>query len=415
MRRAGGGGGDFVLALYLGMRHPWAALGPWTSLTTGIPAVLDEPPGAVRTARRLARLQGLEDGVLLPSTLHLFHDLFALLGPGASAVLVDAGAYAVARWGAARAGCAGVPVIRFAHHDGDALRRALGRIGRRGTPVVLCDGVCPGCGRPAPLADYAAAVRERGGLLVVDDTQALGILGAGADGHPPYGFGGGGSARWWGLDGPELVIGASLAKAFGAPVAALSGSAALVRRFRALPGTRMHGSPPSVAAVRAAARALALNRARGDALRARLADRIGTLRRMLADAGLGTTGGGFPVQTVTGLADPAAAHARLAAAGMRAVLRAAPGPALTLLLRADHTDDELARAAGALARAAGPDERSVRCGTQATTEGCGARPRATTGGARGAAAPTPRTPATTTRPRPAARGPAARAAAGPGA
>jgi hypothetical protein len=69
------------------------------------------------------------------------------------------------------------------------------------------------------------------------------------------------------------------------------------------------------------------------------------------------------VQTVTGLADPAGAHAALAARGIRAVLRAAPGPALTLLLRADHTDDELARAAGALGRAAGARERRARCGT----------------------------------------------------
>ncbi|HEU0299526.1 MAG TPA: hypothetical protein VFR37_08735, partial [Longimicrobium sp.] len=195
MTAAGGGGGDFASALYLGMRHPWAALGPWDALTAGVPAVLEEPPGAARTAARLARLQGVQDAVLLPSTLHLFHDLFALLGPGASAVLVDAGAYAVARWGAARAGCAGVPVRPFAHFDPPALRRALRAAGRRGRPVVLCDGVCPGCGRPAPVGEYLDAVRGAGGALVVDDTQALGILGAEPDAHPPYGRGGGGSPR----------------------------------------------------------------------------------------------------------------------------------------------------------------------------------------------------------------------------
>lgn len=365
MRTAGGGGGDFASALYLGMRHPWAALGPWDALTTGVPAVLAEPPGAARTACRLARLQGVRDAVLLPSTLHLFHDLFALLGPGASAVLVDAGAYAVARWGAARAGCTGVPVRSFAHFDPPALRRALRAAGGRGArrPVVLCDGVCPGCGRPAPVGDYLDAVRRAGGTLVVDDTQALGILGAEPGPEAPYGRGGGGSPRRCGEAGPELVVGASLAKAFGAPLAALSGGAELLRRFRELGGTRMHGSPPSVAAVRAAARALAMNRARGDALRARLADRVALLRRLLGERGLGTAGGWFPVQTVTGLRDPAGAHAALAARGIRAVLRAAPGPALTLLLRADHTDDELARAADALGRAAGLRERRAPCAT----------------------------------------------------
>jgi 8-amino-7-oxononanoate synthase len=363
VRAPGGGGGEFASALYLGMRHPWSTLGPWDSLTTGVPGVMAEPPGAERTAARLARLQGLEAGLLLPSTLHLFHDLFVLLAPRASVLLVDRGAYAVARWGAARAGCTGVPVRPFAHHDADALRRALRRVRGHGRPVVVCDGICPGCGGPAPLAAYGEAVRAAGGWLVVDDTQALGILGAGPGPAAPYGRGGGGSPRRWGMDGAELVVGASLAKAFGAPLAALSGPAEIVRRFGADAGTRVHASPPSVAAVRAAARALALNRARGDGLRALLAERVRRLRRMLASGGLGTAGGLFPVQTVTGLADPAAAHAALAAAGIRAVLRAAPDPRLTLLVRADHSDDDLARAAHVLARARGLPERRARCGT----------------------------------------------------
>ena len=329
MTDARAGGGDFASALYLGMRHPWAALGPWDALTTGVPAVLDEPPGAERTARRLARLQGLEAAVLLPSTLHLFHDLFALLRRDACAVLVDAGAYAVAREAAVRAR---IPARGFAHHDPRALRRALGTVRGPGRPVVLCDGICPRCGRVAPLPAYLAAVREAGGWLVVDDTQALGIVGSRPGAAAPYGRGGGGTPRWWGIEAPELVVGASLAKAFGAPLAALSGAAGLVDRFREGAAARVHSSPPSVAAVRAAARALALNRARGDALRARLAD-------------------------------PAAAHAALAARGIRAVLRAAPAPRLTLLLRADHSDDELARVAGILAREAEPGERRPRCGT----------------------------------------------------
>ncbi|HEX8451996.1 MAG TPA: aminotransferase class I/II-fold pyridoxal phosphate-dependent enzyme [Longimicrobium sp.] len=360
MTDARAGGGDFASALYLGMRHPWAALGPWDALTTGVPAVLDEPPGAERTARRLARLQGLEAAVLLPSTLHLFHDLFALLRRDACAVLVDAGAYAVGREAAARAR---IPVRGFAHHDPRALRRVLGTVRGPGRPVVLCDGICPRCGRVAPLPAYLEAVREAGGWLVVDDTQALGIVGSRPGAAAPYGGGGGGTPRWWGIEAPELVVGASLAKAFGAPLAALSGAAGLVDRFREGAAARVHSSPPSVAAVRAAARALALNRARGDALRARLAERVARLRRLLAEVGVGTRGGDFPVQTVTGLADSAAAQEALAARGIRAVLRAAPAPRLTLLLRADHSDDELARVAGILAREAEPGERRPRCGT----------------------------------------------------
>lgn len=347
----GGGGLDFASALYLGMRHPWAALGPWASITTGVPAVLDEVPGAGATARRLARLQGCGAGVLLPSTLHLFWDLFGVLAPGAGAVLVDRGAYAVARWGAERARCAGVPVRGFRHHSPAALRRALRRGAAR--PLVVCDGFCPGCGRPAPLPEYLDAVRGAGGVLVVDDTQALGVFGAGVSPAEPYGRGGGGSLRRWGIGGPDVVVGASLAKGFGAPLAALSGSREVVDRFLAGSRTRVHGSPPSVPAVRAAARALALNRARGDLLRAALAGAVARFRLAVEERGLGRMAGGlFPVQTLLGAPDPAAMHARLAAEGIRAVLRAAPGPMLTFVLRADHDDHDLARAAAAAARAA---------------------------------------------------------------
>lgn len=359
--RAGGGGGvDFASALYLGMRHPWAALGPWGSLTTGLPAVLEEPPGTEAAARRLARLQGCQAALFLPSTLHLFWDLFGVLAPGAGAVLVDAGAYAVARWGVERARCAGAAVRAFAHHSPAGLRRAL-RAAGRGRPVVVCDGFCPGCGRPAPLPAYLDAVRAAGGVLVVDDTQALGIWGEGPAPNLPYGRGGGGSLRRWGIEGPELLLGASLAKGFGAPLAALSGSREMVARFAAESRTRVHGSPPSVPAVRAAARALALNRARGDRLRERLARAVARFREELAEAGVRRIAGGdFPVQTLPGVADAGGVHARLAAEGIRAVLRAAPGPVLTFLLRADHEEHDLARAARAVARAARAGNRESR-------------------------------------------------------
>ena len=53
----------------------------WEALTLGRPAALQEPPDADAVASELARLQGCEAGALLPSTLHLFWDLFASLRP----------------------------------------------------------------------------------------------------------------------------------------------------------------------------------------------------------------------------------------------------------------------------------------------------------------------------------------------
>jgi hypothetical protein len=64
--------------------------------------------------------------------------------------------------------------------------------------------------------------------LVIDDTQALGILGHSPGPHAPYGKGGGGSLQWAGIGGPDVLVVSSLAKGFGAPVAVLAGSEATV-------------------------------------------------------------------------------------------------------------------------------------------------------------------------------------------
>ena len=60
---------------------------------------------------------------------------------------------------------------------------------------------------------------------MLDDTQALGILGEGPTKSNPYGIGGGGSLRWHDVFGPHIIVGSSLAKGFGAPLAAFAAAA----------------------------------------------------------------------------------------------------------------------------------------------------------------------------------------------
>ena len=368
---------DFTSSLYLGLRHGTRSLRPWSSLTTGAPAVLRPPPGAREVARELAALQGCEDGTLAPSTLHLSWDLFGLLAPRA-VLHVDAGAYPVARWGVERARGRGAPVRVFAHHDPEALRKALRRGAERGRrPVVVADGLCPGCGGPAPLAEYLEAVRERGGLLVVDDTQALGVLGESPGPGRPYGRGGGGSLRRGGIEGPGVVVIASLAKGLGVPGAVLAGSAALVRGFEERSQTRVHCSPPSAAVVHAAARALEVNARCGETLRRRLAERVGRFRERLAGEGIVPAGGLFPVQTVgeAGGVDAARLHERLLAEGIRTVLhrdRTGTRPGLSFLITAAHTSTDVARAAAALAAAARTQENRRPAWTSDTRSRCSA-------------------------------------------
>lgn len=347
---------DFTSALYLGLRHPSAALRPWECLTLGRPAVLREPSAAAQVANELAQLQGCEAAILLPSTLHLFWDLFGVLSEQRIVILVDSGTYPIARWGVERAVARGVPVECFLHHDsGELARRARHWVRQARRPVIVADGFCPACGQSAPVAEYAAIAAGCGGYLVLDDTQALGILGAAPLADAPFGIGGGGSLRWHGVRGPHIVVGVSLAKGFGVPLAALSGSASLIAQFREHSETRVHCSPPSVATLHAAQYALAVNRAQGDALRRRLEVLAARLRQRFADAGLIVLQGPvFPVQSflsARGL-DLARLYRGLLARGIRLLLtqvRGTPGIRLTALVTARHRNEEIDLAAQAIA------------------------------------------------------------------
>jgi 8-amino-7-oxononanoate synthase len=334
---------DFTSALYLGLQHPSASLPPWDALTLGRPAALVEPPDAEAVAGEIASLQGSEAATLLPSTLHLFWDLFRVLDDGQVGILCDAGLYPIARWGAERASSLGVPLGTFAHHDSAALAQAIDRLARgRRRPIVVTDGYCPNCGAPAPIRAYADLARRAGGWLVIDDTQALGILGESPGGSNPYGSGGGGSLHWHGVSGPHIIVGSSLAKGFGAPLAALSGSRALIERFREHSESRIHCSPPSVATIHAAQQALRLNRHHGETLRRRLLDLVLRLRQRLMAAGLRPVGGlPFPVQSfrAEGSSLVAQLFRRLRHGGVRALLtRACKAAAarLTFLVTARH-------------------------------------------------------------------------------
>ena len=358
---------DFTSSLYLGLRHDsasLASLGGWESFTTGVPAALAEAPEASRLARQLARLQGCERATLAPSTLHLFWDFFGWLSRRPIAVHMDDGTYATGRWGAERAAARGVPVQRFPHHDVRALEHQLARADPGRVPIVLADGFCPACGKPAPVAAYLECARARGGLLVLDDTQALGIFGSMPTPRMPYGRGGGGSLRFANTGGPGVALISSLAKGFGAPIAVLSGSTDLVRGFEDGSETRVHCSPPSNAALRVVEHALTLNDQHGEALRARLLGRVRQFRRRLAAASLSARGGLFPVQTLlpSPQLDVRALHEWLRDAGIKTVLhagKAGHGALVGVVVTAGHTAEAIDRIGEALMERAEVRSRST--------------------------------------------------------
>jgi 8-amino-7-oxononanoate synthase len=344
---------DFTSALYLGLRHASWSLRPWAALSSGRPALLGEPPSAGAVAARLAALIGCESAHMLPSTLHLFWDLFGILGRERIAIHMDEGAYAIACWGVERAAGRGTPVRQFRHHAPDSLLLSVRQFaGKALRPVVLTDGFCPACGRFAPLADYLQIVRDHGGLMVLDDTQALGVLGHFPEAAAPYGEGGGGSLRHFGIEGPDILSGSSLAKGFGVPVAVLAGSRDRLDCFRKESATRLHCSPPSTAVLHAAASALDINAHHGDSLRFDLAQRVAGFRSRLRQLGFTPRGSLFPVQTLepTGGVEAAELHRRLLRLGVRSVLlHGHGGGAIGFLITASHRPEEIGFATNLLA------------------------------------------------------------------
>ncbi len=339
------------------MRHASAELEPWAQLTTGVPAALAAPPAAATLARELAELQGCERATLAPSTLHLFWDLFGLLGGARAAIYMDEGLYAVARWGIERAAARGATVRSFPHHDAESLRQFLRQHAHgRARPIIVTDGFCPGCGQPAPLAEYLELARAFGGHLFMDDTQAIGIFGHAPHDSAPYGTGGGGMLRRLGAAEPNALVVSSLAKGFGVPVAVLAGSRDAVEGFERGSDTRVHCSPPSMAVTRAAAQALILNRKCGDELRLRLAQLVRHFRHCVKAVGFPFIGGLFPVQTLAPSCEinPLRLYQYLLRRGVRTVLRRSrcgQAALLSFIITARHRPDEIERAVDMLAAA----------------------------------------------------------------
>jgi 8-amino-7-oxononanoate synthase len=189
--------------------------------------------------------------------------------------------------------------VVFPHRDVAAVAATLAAAGGR-PAVVVTESVFSVDGDLAPLRELHEATRRHGGLLLVDDAHALGVLG-------PAGAGGVAAA---GLSGePDVVVTATLSKALGGAGGVVAGPAALVAHLVDTGRTFIYDTalPPAVAAgVHAALR---LARA-ADGRRAELHARA----RLLAGV---TPAGAAPAGGIVALAAPSAQDAVAWAAACR--------------------------------------------------------------------------------------------------
>ncbi|MCU1678121.1 MAG: bioF1 [Frankiales bacterium] len=237
-------------------------------------------------------------------------------------------------------------VVVAAHGDVAAMEAALsGRSEPRA--VVVTDAVFSVDGDAAPLASIVAIARRHGAVVVVDEAHAIGVVGDGR-----------GLAASLGLAGsPDIVLTATLSKAFGAQGGVVLASQAVVDHLvdAARPFIFDTGLAPSSAA--AAREALSIIRENPE-LPARALRSAERLSRIATGAGLtASTPAAAAVSVRIGAAAEALAAAAVCrAAGVHVGCFRPPAVAdgvsrLRLTARASMTEDDYTSVASALALA----------------------------------------------------------------
>lgn len=340
---------DFGSALYLGWHHPSVALPPWDSLTAGRPADLEPDDLTDQVAQQGAALQGCEAALLWPSTLHACMDVLDLVGRNHT-LIASRNLYPIMGWALERQIGRGHKV-HFAAPAEDLVHAVLRcPAGRR--PALLVPAH-DSHGQPMDWRAVLQVLASRDGCLITDHTQLFGLFGdrhAALHASGDWGSGGGGWLRHMLAGEPTLasrvLLVASWAKAFGAPLASVGGTGEWISALQSAGGSRVHCSPVNRAALLAAQAALQLNRWRGDRTRATLRHNIRLLRHTLAASGLGQlnclgTNVCHPMLRISGMQAGQARQwqADLLHAAVRCVaVPAQPrgAGALVWLVRADH-------------------------------------------------------------------------------
>lgn len=218
--------------------------------------------------------------------------------------------------------------------------------------IVVTDAVFSVDGDHAPLAGYAAACREHGAALIVDDAHGLGVLGDG----------GRGLVAETGLAGsPDVVTTVTLSKSLGALGGAVLGPRAAVEHLVSNARTFIFDTGLAPSSVAAALAALRVLRAEPD-LADRALDMATTLAERLRATGLPASAARAAVVSVTA-PTPQAAVTWAAACRERGVFVGCFRPPsvpdgrsrLRLTARANLTAAEITHAVDAIAATAPRD------------------------------------------------------------
>ncbi|GAA2405543.1 aminotransferase class I/II-fold pyridoxal phosphate-dependent enzyme [Streptomyces coeruleofuscus] len=263
---------------YLGLaHHPEVTEGAaraarvWGGGSTGSRLVTGSTELHAELEQELAGFCGAEAALVFSSGYAANLAAVTALAPHGSLIVSDAGNHASLIDGCRLA--RGTTQV-VAHAEPDAVRKALHT--HEGPAITVSDTVFSVDGDAAPLAALAAACREHGAGLVVDDAHGLGVLGDGGRGAPH-------AAGLAGAD--DLVVTVTLSKSLGSQGGAVLGPARVIDHLVNAARTFIFDTGLAPAAAGAALSALRLLRREPErAARARAV--AGELYARLTAAGL---------------------------------------------------------------------------------------------------------------------------------
>lgn len=281
-----------VIASVEPMLKEWGTHPSWTRAVAS-------PAPYVELERQLASLIGAPQVLVFPTITLLHFGVLPLLAGSEGTILVDEGSHKSIREAAELAGARGATVVPVRRNDAADLERQLQSCDPRAPRVITVNGVYSMPGTLPDIPAYADLARRYDATLYIDDAHGIGVLGEHPDSRMPYGLGGGGVVRYFGLDYDNIVYVAGLSKAFSSLGAFVTCRSPAERTLFLAASTMIFSGPIPVASLATALAGLRVNREEGDSLRG-LVHRL-TMRiiRGARDAGLVVENEvGFPALTV---------------------------------------------------------------------------------------------------------------------
>ncbi|WMP19415.1 aminotransferase class I/II-fold pyridoxal phosphate-dependent enzyme [Thiothrix lacustris] len=266
---------DFASCNYLGMDlHP--------DVINSIPAALDKwgvhpswtravaSPGLYpELEQELADLLGSPTTLVFPS-IHLLHlGVLPMLAGFNGVILKDNAAHHSIYEACLRSQADGIEWLEFAHNDLADLERKLSRYRPEQSKIIAIDGVYSMSGEFPPLPEMSALAKKYNALIYVDDAHGVGVIGENPTEDMPYGHGGCGIVKYFGLDyeADRIIYVGGLSKSFSSYGAFITCFDQAMKSRLSLAGPFVFSGPSPVASLASALAGLKVNRTEGERMR----------------------------------------------------------------------------------------------------------------------------------------------------